>query len=266
MIDFHNHILPNVDDGSRSLEMSLKMLKEASMQGITDVVNTVHYQHPKVESKDISFERITKEINNLQLELIKFDIPIKLHSGSEVYFLPNLTDIISDPLVTLGNGKYMLVEFQSFFLPRNYKEEFFKLKMKGVTPILAHPERYKPVQKNIDIIYDFLNMGCLIQVDGGSILGTLGKSAQVASEKIIKNKWCQFIGSDAHDLNKRNFNLKYALDFISEWVDEKYIKSLVFDNPQKVLDGKSIFIEFDEYKTISNRGIINKIFNFVKSK
>ena len=266
MIDFHNHILPNVDDGSKSLEISLKMLKEASMQGITDVVNTVHYQHPKVEGKDISFKRITKEINDLQLKLNKLDIPIKLHSGSEVYFLPNLTDIISDPLVTLGNGKYMLVEFQSFFLPRNYKEEFFKLKMEGVTPILAHPERYKPIQKNIDIIYDFLNMGCLIQIDGGSILGTLGKSAQVASEKIIKNKWCQFIGSDAHDLNKRNFNLKYALDFISKWVDEKYIKSLVFDNPQKVLDGEPIFIEFDDYKRVSKRGIINKLFNFRNSK
>ena len=138
--------------------------------------------------------------------------------------------------------------------------------MEGVTPILAHPERYKPIQKNIDIIYDFLNMGCLIQIDGGSILGTLGKSAQVASEKIIKNKWCQFIGSDAHDLNKRNFNLKYALDFISKWVDEKYIKSLVFDNPQKVLDGEPIFIEFDDYKRVSKRGILNKLFNFRNSK
>ena len=66
MIDFHNHILPNVDDGSKSLEMSLNMLKEAKRQGLTDIVNTVHYQHPKVEGKDISFERMTQEIENLQ--------------------------------------------------------------------------------------------------------------------------------------------------------------------------------------------------------
>ena len=69
MIDFHNHILPNVDDGSKSLEMSLNMLRHAADQGITDVVNTVHFQHPKVETEDISFDRIQGEIGNLQVEL-----------------------------------------------------------------------------------------------------------------------------------------------------------------------------------------------------
>ena len=58
MIDFHNHILPNIDDGSKSLDMSLRMLTKAAEQGITDVVNTVHYQHPKVETEDISYKRI----------------------------------------------------------------------------------------------------------------------------------------------------------------------------------------------------------------
>ena len=90
MIDFHNHILPNIDDGSESLEMSLIMLKRAAEQGITDVVNTVHYQHPKVDGKDISFERIKKKIQNLQTTLKNHEIPIKLHCGAEVFFLPNL--------------------------------------------------------------------------------------------------------------------------------------------------------------------------------
>ena len=63
MIDFHNHILPNVDDGSNSVDMSLNMLREAESQGITDVVNTVHFQHPKMEHRDTSFNFITSEIN-----------------------------------------------------------------------------------------------------------------------------------------------------------------------------------------------------------
>ena len=74
MIDFHNHILPNVDDGSKSLEMSLNMLREAERQGITDVINTVHFQHPKVEGMDISFERIIQEIENLQKSAIENNI------------------------------------------------------------------------------------------------------------------------------------------------------------------------------------------------
>ena len=76
MIDFHNHILPKVDDGAKSLDMSLSMLQHAAKQGITDVVNTVHYQHPKVETEDISYKRIQSELQNLQLELDRNEIPL----------------------------------------------------------------------------------------------------------------------------------------------------------------------------------------------
>ena len=78
MIDFHNHVLPNIDDGSDSLEMSLVMLRHAAEQGITDVVNTVHYQHPKVETEDISLERIQKEVKTLQTELDNNKIHIRI--------------------------------------------------------------------------------------------------------------------------------------------------------------------------------------------
>ena len=152
MIDFHNHILPKIDDGSKSLEMSLDMLRHAAEQGITDVVNTVHYQHPKVETEDISFERIQKEIKNLQTELDNHDISIKLHCGAEVFFLPNLLEIKDDPLATFSHGKYMLIEFQAHKLPDMHKQQLFDLKMAGVTPIIAHPERYKPVQEDISIL------------------------------------------------------------------------------------------------------------------
>ena len=74
MIDFHNHILPNVDDGAKSLEVSLSMLKSAHMQGITDVVNTVHFQHPKVEGRDITYDSVRTAIDNLQKELYKLSL------------------------------------------------------------------------------------------------------------------------------------------------------------------------------------------------
>ena len=90
MIDFHNHILPNIDDGSSSLEMSLEMLENASKQGITDVVNTVHYQHPKLQGINISLDKIRKEVDLIQAELDNKNIPIKIHYGAEVFFLPNL--------------------------------------------------------------------------------------------------------------------------------------------------------------------------------
>ena len=150
MIDFHNHIIPNLDDGSKSIEMSLNMLKEAEAQGITDIVNTVHYQHPKMESKNTSFQFIIDEINKMQNIAIENNINIKIHPASEVFFKFNLTEILDNPITTFGNGKYMLIEFQRLSFPKGYEDEIFNLQLKGITPIIAHPERYRGIQKDIN--------------------------------------------------------------------------------------------------------------------
>ena len=102
MIDFHNHILPNIDDGSKSIDMSIQMLSEASKQGITEVVNTVHYQNPKFDEKDFDIDRINRLKNELENELEIKGIPIKLHLGAEVFYFPNLLKILDNPLVTIG--------------------------------------------------------------------------------------------------------------------------------------------------------------------
>lgn len=244
MIDFHNHILPNIDDGSSSLEMSLEMLENASKQGITDVVNTVHYQHPKLLGINISLDKIREEVDLIQIELDKNNIPIKIHYGAEVFFLPNLLDIIHNPLTTFSHGKYMLIEFQFHQIPDIQKQELFDLKMAGITPIIAHPERYKPVQENSEFLTNWLEAGCIIQVDAGSVLGTLGQGAKNISEKIIKNGWCHILGSDSHDNNRRNFCLKEAYELVYDWIGDRANK-LIEDNPKAVIEGRPIKIEFE---------------------
>ena len=224
--------------------MSLEMLTHAADQGITDVVNTVHYQHPKVENEDISFERIQSEVEQLQQELDKNDIQIKLHCGAEVFFLPNLLQIKDDPLSTFTHGKYMLIEFQVHQLPNIQKQVLFDLKMAGVTPIIAHPERYKPIQDEINLVAEWLEAGCIIQVDAGSPLGLLGKGAKGASEKIIKNGWCQILGSDSHDNKRRNFCLMETVELIRSW-GENRVDAMVRENPKAVIDGTPISVDFD---------------------
>jgi len=226
------------------MEMSLNMLKNAAEQGITDVVNTVHFQHPKVEFDEITHQQISDAINNLQNELKIHNIPVTLHSGAEVFFLPNLLDIKSDPLATYGHGKYMLIEFLIHHIPETQKQVFFDLKMNGVTPIIAHPERYRPVQENITLVYDWLNAGCLVQVDAGSVLGFLGKSAQQTAEKIIKNNWCQILGSDAHNDRKRNFCLKEAYEIVQDLLGND-ARTMVFDHPRAVLAGQPISVDVE---------------------
>ena len=237
--------------------MSLEMCTHAAEQGITDVVNTVHYQHPKVETEDISYNRIQSEVQKLQQELDKNDIQIKLHCGAEVFFLPNLIQIKDDPLSTFNHGKYMLIEFQVHQLPDSQKQQLFDLKMAGVTPIIAHPERYKPIQDDINIVAEWLAAGCIIQVDAGSPLGYLGSGSQAASEKIIKNGWCQILGSDSHDNKRRNFCLLEAVELIKSW-GEYDVDVLVQKNPKSVIDGTPISVDF-EYEQEQNSNFFSRI-------
>ena len=104
MIDFHNHVLPNVDDGPQTIEESLDMLDCASKQGIKKVINTVHYQHPKMDDKNVSTNYLMGQLDILQKSVDEKNIDIKLYLTAEVFYLPNLVEISSNPILTIGNG------------------------------------------------------------------------------------------------------------------------------------------------------------------
>ncbi len=241
MIDIHNHVLPNIDDGSKSIEMSLNMLKCAHEQGITDVVNTVHFQHPLFLNIDHSlenFERITK---SLQSKLDEYEIPIKIHLGSEVFYYENLLKISNEPLTTMGGGKYMLIEFSPKNIPNSQKQTLFDLKMSGITPIIAHPERYKLVQENFSIVYDWINAGCLIQVDSGSVLGLMGEKAKKSSHLIIQEMCCHVLASDAHNDSNRNFTIKEAYSYVKTVVGKKKADLMVYEHPSSIIRGEDLY-------------------------
>lgn len=241
MIDFHNHILPNFDDGSKSFQMSMNMFREAERQGITEIVNTIHFQHPRIDNSHFTYNQITSEINNLQNELNKEKIKIKLHLGSELYFYQNLVELINNPIATIGNGKYMLIEFPVIKFPIGYEKILFELQLVGVTPIIAHPERYRQVQNDFQIISEFIDRGYIIQSDAGSILGQFGTRTKNCVINLLKNNLVHILGSDAHNDSKRNFCLKYALDDL-KFLDESTKKSLTYLNPKKIIIGEKIEI------------------------
>ncbi len=239
MIDFHNHILPNVDDGPKTLEESIQMLKYASSQGITEVVQTVHFQHPKMDKKNVDFDYLTEQVKKLQKVIDEKNISIKIHLSAEVFYMPNLLSICSNPLTTFGNGKYMLIEFTNNIYPAGYEEEFYKLQSVGITPIVAHPERYRFVQNDMNILNTWLDRGYVIQVDAGSIIGQFGNKVQKFTLDMINNGFIHIIGSDAHNTKKRNFCLKDSYNVI----EKKYSTDLsnqLKNNVKKIKSGEKI--------------------------
>tara|TARA_Y100001970_G_C14211743_1_gene847341 strand:- start:1249 stop:2049 length:801 start_codon:yes stop_codon:yes gene_type:complete len=257
MIDFHNHVLPNVDDGPKTIKESILMLQSAKEQGIKAIVNTVHFQHPKMEGKNTDQDFLYNKVKELTIEAKENDINIKIHLGYEVFYLPNLVEILNNPLATLGNNKYMLVEFHNNIYPTGYEEEFYNLQLNGVTPIIAHPERYTFIQNDIDILAKWKDRGYIIQIDGGSIIGKFGKRTQIIAEQIVKNNLFDIIGSDAHNSKKRNFCLKDSYKKIEQFKNADYIMMLK-NNLDKILNGEDVLNE--EYSKI-NKSRINKFFS-----
>ena len=257
MIDFHNHILPNADDGSKSMEESIQMLHCAQKQGITDVVNTIHFQHPKMEGKKTDFEFVCSLKNELTTEMKKENININIHLGAEVFFNFNLLDIIDNPLTTFGNNRYMLIEFQTHQFPKGFDQHLFDLAISGITPIIAHPERYKEVQNDISIVEKLINSGCLMQIDGGSLLSHFGEKCKATSIIMLRRNMVHIIGSDSHGLGKRNFCLKEAIGEAGKYINHD-ISTLIGKNPRKVLLGETIDLE--DMVDLKNKSFFSKLF------
>jgi len=252
MIDFHNHVLPKVDDGSKSMEMTLDMLKTASSQGITRIVNTVHFQHPKMDGKNTDYDYISNIRDNVLENAKNEGIEIKIDIASEVYYDSNLCDIIENPITTFND--YMLIEFNPTITPVNFLDTFFNLRMKGITPILAHPERYRFIQNNIQELDEIRSLDVLFQIDAGSLIGHFGNRVTSTAFNMLKEGYCDFIGSDAHNNRNRNFCIKEAYDLLSG-LDNNIIDKLDY-NASCILNGSK------DYKNIK----LEKINFFQKLK
>ena len=119
MIDFHNHIIPEVDDGSKSIEESVLMLRHASKTGIKEVVTTIHLNHPNIKNDHIIYDEVLYKKKQLENKLSQENINIKIHLGAEIYIGPNMESYFNHDFALIGNdrNKYMLIEFPTILFP-----------------------------------------------------------------------------------------------------------------------------------------------------
>ena len=234
MIDLHSHILPNVDDGSRSLEDSLSLMKEASKLGITDIVFTPHYELnpsrmvPNVNFKD-SFE-------NFKKELIGNEININVYLGNEITLENGIIDQIKNKYcLTLNDSKYILLELDFFAEEEEIGEIIYELGLAGYRVIIAHVERY--LYADYKYVEMLVNEGALIQVNAAS-LTVKNSYLKKFMSKLIKNNLIHFIASDVH--RGRENKLQEAYQIVSKRFNKDIANRLFVDNPRKVLLNQDI--------------------------
>lgn len=234
MIDFHSHILPGIDDGSRSIEQTIRMLKEAKEAGFTKIISTSHYMEGYYESDET--ERI-ELLNEVQKNISG----IELYLGNEIYITNNMIDLIQNKQAsTINNSKYVLFEFPLSAKSMNDKEVVYRLIENGFVPVIAHPERYSYVQDNPEYIEELAEMGALFQANYGSIIGMYGKKAEKTLKKLLKNDLIRFFGSDSHRIDQVYTKMPKILKKLHKFLSDEEIEEFTVINPQKVLNNEDI--------------------------
>lgn len=228
MIDIHSHILPNVDDGSKSLENSLRILKHEVNNGVKKIVLTPHY---KIDNYTPTVSEIKSSFNELINAVKTQKIDVELFLGQEIYCDENIYKRLENKeVLTMNNSNCILVEFSydEFQDISDYVYNFTKL---GYTPIIAHFERYAYLDWNI--LIELKQMGALIQTNASAVIGEDGKKVQRAIITAIKQGIVDFVAGDCHAHNPSIIGKAYKK--VLKYCGQKIADQLFENNAKKYL-------------------------------
>ena len=237
MIDLHCHIVPGIDDGSESLEMSLKMAQMAAADGTTTLACTPHIM-PGVYN---NYGRLIKAaVVVLQSALQAAQIPLKLVAGADVHVSPDvLAGLKEGRILTLNDSRYFLLEPpHDVVLPR-LADHISGLHAAGYVAILTHPERLSWIEGHYSLIKRLVRNGTLMQVTAGSLLGKFGRRPRYWAERMLDEGICHLLASDGHNDEGRPPCLTKGRDAAARRVGREEAANLVYYRPLAIIHNAS---------------------------
>ena len=260
--DIHNHIIFSIDDGAKDLDKSLQMIDQAAECNIGQIAATPHITDL---TDELIIDRIKDNFNHLKNEIKNRDIPVDLFLAAELIYNDRIDYWLEKPWVTLnGNKSYFLFELPLFDLPNGVSDFIFQSKLRGIVPILAHPERYIYLHKSEDKLIQWHNQGCLMQMNAGSIIGQFGNEVMSMTKKMLSANFYSFVASDAHDTESRNFKvLPKAYEIALELTSLEKVENLFKINPDKAIKGKPISQTFINEELFQVRWL-DRLINSIK--
>tara|TARA_Y100001949_G_C15940796_1_gene310078 strand:+ start:216 stop:932 length:717 start_codon:yes stop_codon:yes gene_type:complete len=200
-VDIHSHLIPGIDDGSRSLEESIEMLTVFQQLGYKKVITTPHIHS---EYYPNTKEIIESGLEALKEEIDKARLTIDVEVAAEYYIDSEFLSLIENPeeIMSFGRFKYVLMETPFMNKPLIFDEVVFQLKSHGFVPILAHPERYTYLMDDLSWLKKIRIQGVQLQITSSSLVGGYGKGPQKIANQLLKENMVDFIGSDLHRKNQ----------------------------------------------------------------
>lgn len=247
MIDIHSHLLPMLDDGAADIREMNKILELYNKEGINVVIATPHF---KSGVYDNHYEKVVSIIN--RLGITSFVAP-----GQEIYLDADTLKACNDGRIKGINGSsYLLIELSFEIYKAEYISYIIELKNLGYKLIIAHPERYLYFIENPDLLDDYIDMGCLFQINAHSLEGLFGSKIKKFAINIIESGLADFLATDCHSATNRAPRLKRALDIIDKVRPE--LKEILISNAHSLVDGREL-ISQQRSKIKQKRSLILRI-------
>ncbi len=235
MVDVHSHILPMVDDGAKSWEITLEMCRMAQADGIRHMVATPH------ANEHYSYDRDAHELRLAELRT-RFGSGMEFSLGCDFHMsFENLQDLQVHPRrYSIAGERYILVELSNYSIPTQVEEAMLKLGDLGLTPVLTHPERNPILQEGLSRVLGWADRGCVIQITASALTGRWGDRPQKAALLLLRHQAVHVISTDAHDTERRPPVLSTARDVVAELFGNDVAQALVLQNPEAIVRGDAL--------------------------
>ena len=235
MFDLHSHFLPGIDDGPANLSDTLDILRAAAAEGIEGMVAT---PHRKDVTEKLSIEALRTLFEAVTLAARRASIRIDLHLGMENHLSADLPQQIDNGFaLTIASTSFILVEIPFVQYPDYIDDTVRALKLRGLTPIIAHPERQKDIQQRPNLLRDLIDRGVLSQITAGSVLGKFGLEAKSSAKELAEKGLVHLLATDTHSSRGwRVPNLTPAMAQMSKWIGEEQARKMVLDVPKIILN------------------------------
>jgi protein-tyrosine phosphatase len=237
MIDLHCHMLPGIDDGPTSMDISLAMARCAVADGITVTACTPHIYPGLYEN---TRDSILAAIAAFRLKLAEAGIALRLVEGADTHLAPDLVANLKAGLIpTLNGSRYFLFEPPHHVAPPRIEDTVFSLLAAGYIPVITHPERLTWLDEHYPAFERMVNSGAWIQLTAGSLTGRFGKRPQYWAERILDEGLCHIIATDSHHIDRRPPLLAEAREVAAKRLNRQEAEHLVVTRPQGILDNVS---------------------------
>lgn len=234
MYDIHTHIIPHVDDGADTIQITKKLLQMEYNDGVRTIFATSHFRRRMFETPmkkiELEYEKVKQAAQEIAPDL-RVLLGCEFHANLEMV---EMLEAKKRP--TMGNSRCVLTEFSENHGFRFIQERCYELMSNGYEPIIAHAERYPVLRKNIDYLEQLVDMGAYIQMNADSISGLEGFGMKHFCKKVMKQDLLHFVGSDAHNIKDRKPGMARCAKYIEKAMGREYAEKIFIDNPREIIE------------------------------